>query len=219
MIRIFTHVFGRPTESPEKTDSFLPDENDGPASERRTSQRHHKQYRVEWRSLADAAGPPSIATLTDISADGIGLVLQEWVAPGSALVVTVLDGNDDVGAFNLVRVKHSVRLGKSWSVGGTFAEKISKEDLEALLKQPSLIAQQDGSQITGSRLSGRSGEAGHIGPRDLAATQTMNSATPAIAISAPTRTRMPEWRKRQLLEQIRERLLRSKTAVEASLQP
>jgi hypothetical protein len=218
MIRICTHMLGRGTEFTEKNGPFPPDMNDGPAIERRTLPRHPAQRRVEWRSLADAAGPPSIATLNDISADGIGLVLQDWVAPGAALAVTVLDGNDDVGIFNLVRVKHSLPLGgKSWSVGGTFAEKISEEDLKSLLKQPSLFVPQEGPQVTGSPVADRSSKAGQTSRPNLAPTHRMNTATPAIAVSAATRTRMPEWRKRQLLEQIRERILHSKCAVEASI--
>jgi len=194
--------------------------NDGSALERRSSPRHLTQHRVEWRSLADAADPPGTATLNDISADGIGLVLQDWVAPGSVLAVTLLDGNDDVGIFNLVRVKHSLLLGgKSWSIGGTFAEKISEEALESLLKQASLVAPQGAPQATGSTVADCGLEAGQTSRRNLAASHMMKAATPAIAISAPTACRMPEWRKHQILEQIRERILHSKRAVDANRQP
>lgn len=105
-----------------------------PAAERRASFRHlAKHNRVACRSLADAAGPTCSGTVRDISADGIGLVLERWVPPGSSLVLTLVDDNGDAGIVNLVRVKHVLFQGrKRWSVGGALAQKIGVEQLQTL---------------------------------------------------------------------------------------
>jgi hypothetical protein len=106
----------------------------GRVAERRASPRFDTRHQVRWRSLIDSGSPPCIADVRDISADGIGLVLQSWVAPGSMLAVTLLDANGDAGIFNLVRVKR-IRLAKrtNWLVGGTFVQKVCAADLDPLL--------------------------------------------------------------------------------------
>jgi len=215
--------------------SLQPDMNAEPAVERRAAPRQCTQHRVEWRSLLDAGDPPCVATVHDISADGIGLILPYWVAPGSALAVTLLDANGDAGILNLVRVKRILfQDRKHWAVGGTFVQKISEEDLKSLLEWTSLVAHQLPPQTSGSSFTDgpvllrrqRVGVAirHNLEPTDPEAGQTNSAgpypttaATPAVRerISAPTRVRIPEWRKRQILEQIRERI-HSKSAADSS---
>jgi len=206
--------------------SLRPDRDNGPAVERRAAQRYLVQHWAQWRSLVDAAGAPGIATVNDISADGIGLVLEHWVAPGSTLFVTLLDANGDPGMFNVVRVTRSVRHGRaSWSVGGTFVQKISAEDLQSVLKPPSLVGPQTPpteSPVREERELARVQRPSvvvtlrHGLPTGTAACQTSSRNPAGPHISASTPTRLPEARKRQILEQIRASIKHSKGAAEST---
>jgi len=200
--------------------AVLPDRNDGPAVERRASPRHVIQHRVQWRTLVDAAGPSCIATTDDISADGVRLVLQHWVAVGSTLAVTLLDANDDVGIFNLVRVTRILRQdGTSWSVAGTFVRKIGEEDFQALLKRTALVAPQLPGVPNEHYLQQSCESCAEADQTDgIRSTAPQPDPVPGkkTGVSALTRATIPEERKRQILEQIRERLQRSKIAADSS---
>jgi hypothetical protein len=208
------------------------DTDDAATVERRTAPRHFTPYRVQWRSLLDASDL-QISTVHDISVDGIGMVLQSWVAPGSTLFVTLLDADGDPGIFNLVRITRVLHQDrKSWSVAGTFVQRVSEDDLQAVLKRSPSVAQQVRARAPESpamderellRLQRRSvhltlrqgqrtgAEAGQTSTADA---PLSTSATAVERHSAVTRVHLPEARRRQILEQIRARIQpRQSTAV------
>jgi hypothetical protein len=158
-----------------------------------------------------------------LSADGVGLVLQHWVGVGSALAVTLLDANDDVGLFILVRVTRILRQdGKSWSVGGTFVRKISEEDFQSLLKSTSYVTEQLPCAHIDHYLQQGCAEAGQTNGIRSPASQTDPVPAKTTDGSAPTRASVPVGRTRQILEQIRQRLQCNKSAAassNATLQP
>jgi hypothetical protein len=213
MICLFARAFGwccgtsrrpscipadRPIVEPEAAPCQVQD--DEPTMERRASARHLTQQQVRWRPLVDAAGPLAMAAAQDISAEGISLVLPCWVAPGFVLAVTLLDANGDAGIFNLVRVKHIVSLDrKTWSVGGCFLKPLSQQDVQSLLDPPPT----DRPKPPDVAIDLQPPEAS---PSHPAEPQPMTAAMPASAVTGPSRARLPEWRKRQILEEFRERI-------------
>jgi len=67
--------------------------------------------------------------------------------------------------------------------------------------------------VVGHELLHRRGEASQTSPIDPAVSQT--APTPAVhrSVSAQTRTGLPEWRKREIFERIRERIRFPKSTV------
>jgi hypothetical protein len=201
------------------------DTDDAATVERRAEPRHFTPYRVQWRSLLDASDPPQIATVHDISVDGIGMVLQSWVAPGSTLFVTLLDAHGDPGIFNLVRVKRVLHQDRrSWSVAGSFVQRVSEDDLQSVLERSASVAQQVRPAAPESpatderkllrlqrrsvRLTLRQGQrtGAEAGQTSTADAPRSTTATAVERHAAATRVRLPEARRRQILEQVRARI-------------
>jgi hypothetical protein len=81
---------------------------------------------------------PWVAQITDISATGIGLLLNSSIKPGTVLVITLQGANQKLSRPIPVRVMHATRQDeKTWRLGCSFIRKVSEDDLHALLDRVS----------------------------------------------------------------------------------
>jgi PilZ domain len=98
--------------------------------------------RAAFRYLCNQTNPARVsnagvvwrlAWIHNLSSTGVGLILGESVDPGTELVIELLTPGGARGAVH-GRVVHAThRPDKNWLVGCTFAQPLSRDELEALL--------------------------------------------------------------------------------------
>jgi len=100
------------------------------------------RYPLSMQTTGHLLGPrghvPWVAQITDISATGIGLLLNSSIKPGTVLVITLQGANQKLSRPIAVRVMHATRQDEtSWRLGCSFVRKVNEEDLHALLDRVS----------------------------------------------------------------------------------
>jgi hypothetical protein len=102
-------------------------------SERRQSTRHACDD-GSVRVMVFLGSEPCSATLRDISAGGIGVLVDAIVAPGDRLNVEFHNSTKGIWRCKMLQVIHAMpALGGRWLVGGTFSQPCSAEELLSLL--------------------------------------------------------------------------------------
>jgi PilZ domain-containing protein len=109
---------------------------------RRTLSRHPSlsKYRARLKRATDER--TWMATVRNISAEGIGLVVNRPFKPGMGLTIELPTDPKQIGKLVLVRVQHGRQLPgrKDWAIGGSFARKLTHEELAALRsRSPSIL--------------------------------------------------------------------------------
>jgi hypothetical protein len=99
--------------------------------DRRAKVRHASHHETSCHQMASQPSDTwwEGATVRDISATGIGLVLQRQVEPGAVLIV----GFEDMTQLLAVRVVHVTPHDTGWFAGCKFTNKLSDAELKALL--------------------------------------------------------------------------------------
>jgi hypothetical protein len=103
-----------------------------PAAERRAAVRYRCQLRSPCRPVPEGE-VLGTARVVDVSAAGVGLLLDRPVEPETLLEVEL----QGAGPSLLVEVRHCwARPGGGWLVGCAFARKLSPGELRVLLERP-----------------------------------------------------------------------------------
>jgi PilZ domain len=101
--------------------------------ERRQSARHACDG-ASTRASVFLGSEPCLATLRDISAGGIAVVVDAIVAPGDRLNVALHNSATGAWSCKVLQVVHATRAqGGRWLVGGAFSQALSAEELRPLL--------------------------------------------------------------------------------------
>ncbi len=101
-----------------------------PGANRRAQVRHPYAREVPFR-YGEQYGT---ATLQDISASGVGLVLPRQLLPGMMVTVELHDKTYNSWRMKLVRVIHVTPRGAhQWLIGSRFTRELSAAELEGLL--------------------------------------------------------------------------------------
>jgi len=78
-----------------------------------------------------------LASIRDISVDGIGLFLHRHFAQGEMITIGLTNAAKTFGRKISARVAHStLQPGGGWLVGCAFSEPLSESDLDRLLEEP-----------------------------------------------------------------------------------
>ena len=105
----------------------------------RVEQRREPRYRLPRRTVCRLKraieANPWRATLRNISADGIGLIVDHPVKAGMLLTVELPGQNAKAGVVKMIKVTHAACQpgGRWWLAGGRFANRLSDADLANLL--------------------------------------------------------------------------------------
>jgi hypothetical protein len=103
-------------------------------SERRGAERHECNVQTEGYQLGAHGSKSWVATVTNISATGVALVLRHRVKPGTVLVIKFQSGNLNLSRPIPVRVMHVQPQSEgTWLHGCAFVRKVREEDLRSLL--------------------------------------------------------------------------------------
>ena len=96
--------------------------------------RHPARGTVEFRVLPGHDGPPRTAQLVDLSAAGVGLVVDDELEAGSAITVSMkrLDDKPDRPILACV-VYQTKRPDGKWAVGCNFLHRLTESELDELL--------------------------------------------------------------------------------------
>jgi hypothetical protein len=97
-------------------------------TDRRVAVRLVRNAEAPFRSGVDLGS----ATLRDISATGVGLVLAEEVEPGQVISIDLPVTGSAEWRLKLVRVAHVTRQKDRWLVGGPFLQPLSDQELALL---------------------------------------------------------------------------------------
>lgn len=104
--------------------------------ERRASVRYPCNLQPSWRELGSNRGFSRIGKVHDISAAGIGLVVERLIKPGTVLVVHLQTIDQRLTRPLPMRVMHATAQPEgTWLVGCEFVRKLSNEDLQSLLRR------------------------------------------------------------------------------------
>jgi hypothetical protein len=102
--------------------------------ERRSSPRHDCNVPTEGYQLGRHGNLQWVATVTNISATGVALLLRFRVKPGTVLVIKLQSGNLNLSRPIPVRVMQIQPQGEdTWLHGCAFVRKLREEDLQSLL--------------------------------------------------------------------------------------
>lgn len=106
-----------------------------PRSEQRQSLRYRTRLQRGCRLIRARGEGPWFASVRNISATGIGLVCKDFFKPRMFLTIEFPAQGGSYGPPKLFCVKHVTQLPgtKFWSLGGVFANRLSAEELSALL--------------------------------------------------------------------------------------
>ena len=103
-------------------------------SDRRIAQRFPVKVQATGHILGPRGGNTWVATITNISATGIGLLHRCRVKPGTVLVIKLQGNNQRVSRPLPVRVMHATpQDNDEWLLGCAFVRKISEEELQTLI--------------------------------------------------------------------------------------
>jgi hypothetical protein len=102
--------------------------------ERRSAERHECNVQTEGYQLGSHSNKTWVATVTNISATGVALMLRHRVKSGTVLVIKFQSGNLNLSRPIPVRVMHVQPQGEgTWLHGCAFVRKVREEDLQSLL--------------------------------------------------------------------------------------
>ncbi len=103
-------------------------------SDQRTWVRFVTDVKASYQRIANAKPAPQPATVVNLSASGVGLLVAEAVENGSLLSVELHSGDGDFTRTMLACVVHvTARADGEWALGCNFIRSLSEEDLKALL--------------------------------------------------------------------------------------
>jgi hypothetical protein len=103
------------------------------AEERRAAQRFTCNLQTTGHTLGPRGGNTWVATITNISSTGIGLIHRCRVKPGTVLVIKLQSNSQKLSRPLPVRVMHATpQENEEWLLGCAFVRKISEEDLQTL---------------------------------------------------------------------------------------
>jgi hypothetical protein len=103
------------------------------ADPRRTSVRYACHHVTFYRPPAERGRESQLASVCDISAHGIGLLVRRCVKLGAILIVELHSTIAGVSHMRLARVTHAtLQPSGSWCLGCEFARRLSDQELEAL---------------------------------------------------------------------------------------
>jgi hypothetical protein len=103
-------------------------------AERRAAERHECNVQTEGYQLGSHSNKTWVATVTNISATGVALLLRHRVKTGTVLVIKFQSGNLNLSRPIPVRVMHVQPHGEgTWLHGCAFVRKVREEDLQSLL--------------------------------------------------------------------------------------
>jgi hypothetical protein len=101
--------------------------------DRRVAHRFSCNMQTTGHILGPRGGNSWVATITNISATGIGLVHRCRVKPGTVLVIKLQGKSQKLSRPLPVRVMHATaQENDEWLLGCAFVRKISEEDLQSL---------------------------------------------------------------------------------------
>jgi hypothetical protein len=87
-----------------------------------------------WRIVDEGNGETLPAGVLNISATGVGLLLDEPLKPGTVLVISLQSAPGRLSRPLPVRVMHATaQPGGGWLVGCQFVRRLSQQDMAALL--------------------------------------------------------------------------------------
>ncbi len=104
-----------------------------PAPERRTNQRFVPGSEAFGHLVVKLKDYDTPVILNDISVGGICLVVHERFAEGTVLEAELRNTVNGTHCVKPFRVHHSRKAGTNWVAGGAFLEKMTNQDLVALL--------------------------------------------------------------------------------------
>ncbi len=100
--------------------------------ERRAFPRYPVDWEVVCKALAGGRGDSWKARLRDVSAGGIGVVLERRFERGTTLTVQLQNGSAEAPRTLLARVMHATRLPEGeWLLGLSLLRQLSEEQLQA----------------------------------------------------------------------------------------
>ena len=103
-------------------------------AERRAAERHECNVQTEGYQLGSHSNMTWVATVTNVSATGVALVLRHRVKTGRVLVIKFQSGNRNLSRPIPVRVMHvQPHADGAWLHGCAFVRKVREEDLQSLL--------------------------------------------------------------------------------------
>ncbi len=102
--------------------------------ERRAAERHECNIQTEGCQLGSLGSKSWAATVKNISATGVALILRHRVKPGTVLVIKFQSGNLNLSRPIPIRVMHvQPQAEGAWLHGCAFVRKLREEDLHSLL--------------------------------------------------------------------------------------
>jgi hypothetical protein len=102
--------------------------------ERRAAERYALDSSSVCRLIGDGQEAGPRATVRDLSATGIGLLVEHAVKPGSVLILSLETSRWQLARPLPVRVMHSAPMDDgTWLVGCQFVRKLSEPELQAVL--------------------------------------------------------------------------------------
>lgn len=118
----------------EPDSTNLSDETEATGTvERRAAPRHPCYVQTEGYELGPH-GNPWVATITNISATGVALVMRHRVKPGTVLVIKLQSSNQRMSRPFPIRVMHiKPHTEDTWLLGCAFVRKVREDDLQSLL--------------------------------------------------------------------------------------
>ncbi|HEV3258912.1 MAG TPA: PilZ domain-containing protein [Gemmataceae bacterium] len=111
-----------------------PGHSSGVSLERRAFVRFASEAQAVCRHAGAMAGAGWPGKVADISVGGLCLVLRHCFEPGTPLAIELPGARPGRARTLLVRVRHATaQADGTWLVGCAFAERLSEEELKALL--------------------------------------------------------------------------------------
>ena len=105
------------------------------ATERRASARHACKLKICYDAVP-AGRPDCIAIVRDLSAGGIGLMVNQAIPRGAHVTVQLCSETDGILFSKSLRVKYArSEAAGGWSIGGSFDKDLTKKEMKLLLNE------------------------------------------------------------------------------------
>jgi hypothetical protein len=117
-------------------DFLAPEPSEAPVSpaERRGAERFPCSLQPFWSVVGEEQAESPSASVRDVSATGIGLIVGHPIKPGTVLVLRLQTRDQRLSRPLPARVMHSTaRPDGDWLVGCQFVRRLTDEDMWALL--------------------------------------------------------------------------------------
>jgi hypothetical protein len=106
-----------------------------PTEDRRAAVRYPCNLEPTWRVLGGLSGECRLGSVHNLSATGVGLVLQSRVKPGTVLLLKFQHSDQRLSRPLPVRVMHATALPDGgWLTGCAFVRRLSNEELAAFVQ-------------------------------------------------------------------------------------